>query len=175
MRPLLGSATLSCYTEDYRMSSLWTRPEQIVEARPAGIIECNWSLSESSPEAVAIWATFRKRWLSRYWQQCLPDVTLWADLGVPQRWSELNVLGIPPGWTSFATQVYSSDTESIEDLERAQAIAIRIAAPAIPTLLVISAGVGWRKLLADGRLRSDICLGVDSFAAQRRKNGALTK
>lgn len=90
------------YTDDARFSRLWGRPQDVLTSACAALVEPNWSVSEDTPRAAAIWATYRKRWLARTWQE--HGVRILVDLYVATRHAEDNLLGVPRGWRSFATR-----------------------------------------------------------------------
>ena len=106
--------TLHFYTDDYKFSSLWSKPTLLAELPVVTAVECNYSIAENSPRAVVLWRTFQKRWLARYWQ--LYGVRVVVDVNVPERYWEENMLGVPLGWSAYATRGYNGNTvESITD------------------------------------------------------------
>lgn len=101
------------YTEDYRFSGLWSRPTAVVDSAAVAAVEPNWSVHAQTPRAVAIWQTFRKRWLARYWQAS--GMRIWVDLYVDRRWRDENLLGVPFHWASFATRGSSRTPADLEE------------------------------------------------------------
>lgn len=99
------------YTDDSRFSRLWSRPQDVLTSSCAALVEPNWSVSEDTPRAVALWATYRKRWLARTWQE--HGVRILVDLYVAPRHAGVNLLGVPRGWRSFATR---GSSRTVEDL-----------------------------------------------------------
>jgi len=68
------------YTDDYRFSALWARPQDLVNSGCVSAIECNFSVHAQTPRAVAIYRTFQKRYLARLWQA--HGVRIVVDLNV---------------------------------------------------------------------------------------------
>lgn len=125
------TGTWCFYTDDYRFEALWSKPEAIQVTGCAAAVEPNFSVFEQSPKAVAIWQTYRKRWLARYWQ--LLGFGIWVDLCSAHQ--SVNLLGVPSGWRSFATRGFD---ERLEDLDAELAIAKQFNRAA--TLLVYGGG-----------------------------------
>lgn len=99
--------TIHFYTDDYKFSGLWRRPDRVLTAAPSCVIEPNFSTSDAYPAAAALWAIYRKRWLARYWQEAGVRVTV--DLAVSERHRHLSLLGVPGGWRSYSTTVNATD------------------------------------------------------------------
>ena len=123
------------YTDDRRFESLWSEPFHIVNSGAVAFIEPNFSTAAAMPRAAALWATFRKRWLARYWQS--QGLRCWVDLNVADEHADLNLLGVPKGWRTFATRGY---TRFVDTLPDAYATAARYAAPAAPLFMVYGGG-----------------------------------
>lgn len=100
------------YAKDYKFTAVWKHPESVLTAQPSVIIEPNFSTSQDMPAAVALYGIFRKRWLARYWQ--MRGVQIVVDLCVAERFTELNLLGVPVGWSSFATRVMRGHHNAVE-------------------------------------------------------------
>jgi len=74
------AGTWGFYCDDWRFEGLWDDPMRLVAFDkwvgddlgnphgPNSVIETNFSVFDESPRAVAIWATYRKRFLSSLWQ-----------------------------------------------------------------------------------------------------------
>lgn len=122
------------YTDDYRFSALWARPQHLTNSGCVAAIECNFSVHAQTPRAVAIYRTFQKRYLARLWQA--HGVRIVVDLNVAAEHAETNLLGVPPGWRSYATR---GAVERLDDLEREYASAAERAGCA-PTFLVYGGG-----------------------------------
>lgn len=99
------------YVDDYRFDRLEQRPDLVFATEALGVIEPNFSVFAQTPLAVAIWQTYRKRWLARYWQT--QGVRVWVDVNVSFEHAELNLTGVPAGWRAFATRGYETHPESV--------------------------------------------------------------
>ena len=97
--------TWAFYCDDYRFSALWTDPTPVVNSGAIACVEANFSVSNQMPTALAIYNTYRKRWLSRYWQS--QGLRIWVDLHCGPRHAQNNLLGVPLGWKSYMTRAYS--------------------------------------------------------------------
>ena len=103
--------TWGFYVDDLIFEPLWREPEKIKKSDPGAAIEMNFSVTVDTPAALAIWQTYRKRWLSRYWQsQGIPII---VDLSVHPKYMELNLLGVPQGWWAFATRGYIREPDDL--------------------------------------------------------------
>ena len=100
------AGTYHFYTEDSRFATIWQRPDMLVKAGCVNVVEPNFSVYDQVPRAVALWATFRKRWLARYWQS--QGIRIFVDLNVARPYDDLNLLGVPKGWRAYATRGYES-------------------------------------------------------------------
>ncbi|MGE0605524.1 MAG: DUF4417 domain-containing protein [Pirellulales bacterium] len=90
------------FVDDSKFSALWKQPLRLVESGCRAVVEPNFSTSDQLPLARILWDIYRKRWLARFWQaHGLPIV---VDLNVAPRAAEANLLGVPRGWTAFATR-----------------------------------------------------------------------
>ena len=127
--------TMHFYTEDYRFEALWTNPAPVPYSGVVAAIEPNFSIYDDMPEAVAIWHVYRKRWIARWWQWMGLQVIV--DLNVSERHANINRLGVPAGWTTFATRGY---TERLDAMEREYAIAQEIAAGKTVNFVVYGGG-----------------------------------
>jgi len=102
--------TYHFYVDDYRFEGLWQRPEKVWKTGCVTVVEPNFSTGPDQPRAVAIWQTYRKRWLARYWQQ--NGVRILVDLNVHHSVEDLNMMGVPLGWRAYATRTHEGDRES---------------------------------------------------------------
>lgn len=96
------SGTALFYTDDYRFRNLWRNPDQLLRTNVTAFVEVNFSVYEDYPLALALWQTFRKRWLARYWQS--KGLRCFVDLYVHPHFDHVNLLGVPEGWFSYATR-----------------------------------------------------------------------
>jgi hypothetical protein len=111
--------TWAFYVQDDRFSRLWQRPTDLVNSGCVSTVEPNYSVTADTPRAVALWATYRKRWLARTWQD-LGGIRILVDLNVDARHAETNLLGVPRGWRAYATRgsVYRLD-DTLNEYEMA--------------------------------------------------------
>lgn len=101
------------YTDDYKFDAIWRSPDKIVRSNAVAACECNYSLNDSTPKAVAIWQTFKKRWLARYWQE--HNIGIFVDLNVPRKHDALNMLGVPMGWHAYSTRAADYEIDRLEE------------------------------------------------------------
>lgn len=123
------------YTEDYRYEALWADPSPLLNSNCANAVEPNFSCYENMPPAVAIWQIYRKRWIARWWQSY--GVRILVDLNVAVNHADLNRLGIPAGWSAFATRGYA---ERISATHAEYEIAQSIAGEGVTPLFVVYGG-----------------------------------
>lgn len=97
------------YMDDYRFESLFSAPGTMTHAHA---IEANISLSDDKPLALVIYDTWRKRTLSKKWQE--RGVNIAVDLNVPRQYAHLNLAGVPSGWRSYANRAYVDDLEHLD-------------------------------------------------------------
>jgi len=112
-----AAGTYHFYTEDGRFSALWSKPNQPIDAGVVNLVEPNYSLYKDFPVAVAIYRTYQKRWLARYWQS--QGARIFVDMNVHPSYHAVNLLGVPDGWTAYATRGYSDRLELTEGEMRA--------------------------------------------------------
>jgi len=60
--------TFFFYTEDRMFEVVWKTPQRILDSQAVAVVEPNFSVYVTTPKALAIWNTYRKRWLARWWQ-----------------------------------------------------------------------------------------------------------
>jgi hypothetical protein len=101
------------YTDDYRFSALWTDPSPLINSLCVAAVECNFTTSEQMPAAVAIYRTYQKRWLARFWQA--HGVRVFVDLNVAPEWYDLNLQGVPRGWRAYMTRGYADRLDSLDN------------------------------------------------------------
>lgn len=106
------AGTWAFYCNDYKFTALWKHPDTMLQTQPSVIIEPNFSTSQDMPAAVALYGIFRKRWLARFWQ--MQGVRIIVDLCVAEKFVDLNMVGVPDGWSSFATRVMRGHHAAVE-------------------------------------------------------------
>jgi len=116
------NGTWAFYTDDYRFEELWRDPSPVVNTQAINIVEPNFSTTAQMPFAVCLYNIYRKRWLARWWQS--RGLRVFVDLNVHPKLYEVNLLGVPQGWKSYATRGYSAQLDLLEreyELARAHA------------------------------------------------------
>lgn len=103
-----SGVTISFYTDDYRYTRLWERPDRVWQSGAPTFIQPNYSTADTQPFWVAANAIGRKFWLSRYWQS--RGMRCFVDMNVSPRWEDLNLAGVPLGWRAWATRVHKADS-----------------------------------------------------------------
>ena len=101
------NGTYHFYVDDYRFEALWLDPSPIVNSGCVNVVEPNYSTNVQMPRAVVLWFTYRKRWLARWWQS--RGVRIFVDLDVNPLLTDLNLMGVPRGWKSYACYMRQSD------------------------------------------------------------------
>jgi hypothetical protein len=100
--------TISFYTDDYRYTKLWERPDYVWRSGAPSFIQPNFSTSDAQPLWVAANVIGKKFWLSRYWQS--KGMRCFVDLNVSPKWEYLNLAGVPLGYRAYASRVHKNDT-----------------------------------------------------------------
>ncbi len=114
-------ATYHFYVDDYRFEKLFKDPINLLTSGCKAIVEPNCSCHDQTPIAWGIQLIYKKRWLSRYMQEC--GVKVYADLNVSHKFIEYNKMGIPKGYNAFFTRGTDGWLKSLElDLKVAQEI-----------------------------------------------------
>jgi len=107
--------TLHFYTDDYKFSGLWKRPDMVVNTGVVSVVECNYSSTDGTPRVLFLEKLYRKRWMSCYWQSYGIDIIV--DLYVARKFSEDVFLGVPEGWGAYCTR-YDEEL-TVKEYERA--------------------------------------------------------
>lgn len=172
--------TILFYCDDYRFSAIWKKPNYIVESSCTSVGEVNFTSSLYTPKALVIHNTFKKRWLSRYWQE--NGIRVWVDLNVPSEFTEINLCGVPDGWNAFITHGYA---DRVDNLEYELSIARWKSGLSTPNLVVYGGGKAVRDWCDNQRIlyipeASDLkrgrykdYLGNKSFVNQRSRNQSI--
>ena len=113
-RPTRMPGCYHFYVDDSKFSALWNDPATVLLTQCAAVVEPNFSSGDQTPLARVIWDVYRKRWMARYWQS--QGVKLIVDLNVADAFQKVNLIGVPRGWTAFATRYTSRG--GIEAIER---------------------------------------------------------
>lgn len=128
-------STYHFYVDDYRFEAIWKDPIKVLTSGVRAIVEPNLSLYDTTPIAFGLHQIYKKRWISRYFQEC--NILVYVDLNVSLKFSEYNKLGIPKGYNAFFTRGYS---DRIEYLKKELAVAKEISGKDTPNLLVYGGG-----------------------------------
>lgn len=114
-------ATYHFYVDDYRFEALFKDPIKILTSGCKAVVEPNCSCHDQTPIAWGLQLIYKKRWLSRYFQEC--GIKVYADLNVSHKFVEYNKMGIPKGYNAFFTRGLDGWMESLKsDLKVAQEI-----------------------------------------------------
>lgn len=108
------------YTDDYKFSALLKSPGAVPATGCPTAVEPNFSFSEDTPPALALYWIYQKRWLARYWQD--EGIRILVDLHVPKRYSSSdednggvhNFLGVPKGWTAYCTRAVAGWEKALD-------------------------------------------------------------
>ena len=132
-------STYHFYVEDYRFEAIWKDPIKVLSSGAKAVVEPNLSLFDTTPVAYGLTQIYKKRWISRYFQEC--RIRIYVDLNVAQKFYGYNRLGIPDGWDAFATRGYN---DRLEYLKAELQIAKEISGKDVPNLIVYGGGAGIR-------------------------------
>ena len=104
-RSRIMTGTYLLYNYDDFLNPLWNDPTKLLVSGCNNVVEINFSMTKDMPLAVGIYQLYRKRWLSRFWaEHC--GIKLFVDLNVAEKWQQINLLGVPKGWSHYFTQGY---------------------------------------------------------------------
>ncbi|MEO6809726.1 MAG: DUF4417 domain-containing protein [Isosphaeraceae bacterium] len=104
-RPGAGKGkTVHFYVSDHHFSALIRRPVGLVAFAPAVAVEPNFSTWPGMPLAEALWWTYHKRRIAQSWQDAGIPILVDLNVAVEDRYRTLNLLGVPEGWSSYATR-----------------------------------------------------------------------
>lgn len=140
-------ATYHFYVDDYRFEAIWKDPIKVLTSGVRAIVEPNLSVYDTTPIAYGLHQIYKKRWISRYFQDC--GILVYADLNVSVKFREYNKLGIPKGYNAFFTRGYS---DRLEYLKMELEVAREISGLQTPNLLVYGGGDEIRKFCIENSL-----------------------
>ena len=155
-----GISTYHFYVDDYRFEAVWKNPFKVMQTGVIALVEPNTSIFDTTPIAYGLHQIYKKRWISRYFQEC--GILIYADLNVPLKFKEYNRMGIPVGYNAFFTRGYS---DRLEYLKVEFEIAKDISGLQTPNFLVYGGGEKIRKFCIENSL-----VYVEQFM-QNKKNG----
>ena len=140
-------ATYHFYVDDYRFEALFKDPVKLLTSGCKQIVEPNLSLYDTTPLAYGLHLIYKKRWLSRYLQEC--NIKVYADLNVSKKFYEFNQMGIPEGYNAFSTRGYS---DRLEYLKMEIEIARKISGVNTPNLIVYGGGAKVKEVCVKNNL-----------------------
>lgn len=114
----IPGATYHFYTDDRKFRSLIDNPQPVIDSACESVIEPNFSIDQDSPRVIALYQIYHKRRLARIWQQ-EARIRVFVDMNVPPSSFDLNLLGVPPGWTAYANRAYAQDLDHLMKAYRA--------------------------------------------------------
>jgi hypothetical protein len=131
--------TYHFFTDDYKMSALWSNPDQLPDSGCRVAVEPNYSTWPGMDPARLREGIYRKRWLARHWQ--FRGVRIVVDLNVDPGFRDVALEGVPRGWRAYAVRHQSGiGLDEIEaDFEHA-------ARHAGTSKLLFCVFGGWRKV-----------------------------
>lgn len=129
------------YAHDYKFAGLWRHPTTLTRSGCRAAVEANYSITDETPAAEALWSVFRKRCLARFWQA--RGVRIFADLNVGASRLALGMIGIPAGWTAYATRKHRGVPLRLIEAEH-EAACLRAGTDAI-TFAVVGGGRPMRR------------------------------
>ena len=134
-----GISTYHFYVDDYRFENIWKDPTKVLMSGCTQLVEPNLSLFDTTPVAWGLQQIYKKRWISRYFQEC--GIKIYADLNVAHKFYEYNQMGIPEGYNAFFTRGYA---DRLEYLNAEHEIARRISGKDVPNLIIYGGGAAVR-------------------------------
>jgi hypothetical protein len=140
-------ATYHFYVEDYRFEAIWKNPDKVLASGVKSIVEPNLSLFDTTPIAYGLHQIYKKRWISRYFQEC--GILVYAELNVSKKFKEYNKMGIPKEYNAFFTRGYS---DRLEYLKEEFDIAKEISGLQTPNLIVYGGGKFVQKFCMENSL-----------------------
>ncbi len=94
------------YVEDSKFEpSLWKDPRGPLYSGAQAIVEANYSAGANMPRGWVVGQTWKKRWMSRWWQS--KGLRVFVDMNVARKHYDINMLGVPYGWLAYATRGYN--------------------------------------------------------------------
>lgn len=140
-------ATYHFYVDDYRFEAIFKDPIKVLTSGVKALVEPNLSVYDTTPIAYGLQQIYKKRWISRYFQEC--GILVYVDLNVSVKFREYNKMGIPKGYNAFFTRGYADRVEYLKiELE----VAREISGLQTPNLLVYGGGDEIRKFCTENSL-----------------------
>lgn len=155
-----GIATYHFYVDDYLFTNIWQRPERLVQSGCQEVVEPNFSLFQTTPIAYGLQLLYKKRWIARWLQEC--GIRVWFDLNVAPKFRELNRVGVPKGYNTFATRGHEGELWQLED---ELTIAKEISGMETPNMLVYGGGESCKSFCRQRGL-----IYIDPYQVDQRNN-----
>ena len=140
-------ATYHFYVDDYRFEAIFKDPIKVLTSGVKALVEPNLSVYDTTPLAYGLQQIYKKRWISRYFQEC--GIMVYVDLNVSIKFAEYNKMGIPEGYNAFFTRGYNG---RLEYLKRELEVAREISGLQTPNLLVYGGGDEVQKFCVNNSL-----------------------
>lgn len=128
-------ATYHFYVDDYRFEAIWKDPIKVLTSGVKALVEPNLSVYDTTPIAYGLQQIYKKRWISRHFQEC--GIKVYADLNVSVKFREYNKMGLPKGYNAFFTRGYA---DRLEYLKGELEVAREVSGLQTPNLLVYGGG-----------------------------------
>lgn len=106
-----GPRLVHFYTDDYRFWNLNRNPQAVLRTGCWAAVEPNYSTWPAMARAEALWWIYSKRLVARWWQS--QGLRVFVDSNVDPAFADLALLGVPPGWRSYATRWQKNSTEAV--------------------------------------------------------------
>lgn len=118
---MTGTWHFYCYDEKFE--ALWRDPRGPLYSNATNCMEINYSAYGDTPRSHVMGQTYKKRWISRWWQK--NGLRIFVDLNVNERHFDINMLGVPYGWRAYCTRGYNDRLDFIKQqydmaIERAE-------------------------------------------------------
>ena len=96
------------YVDDEKFTALWSRPDTILKTKAVNAVEPNFSTDVQMAYPVVLYRIYQKRWLARFWQDHGMDIFVDLNVADNEHYNNLNLVGVPKGWRSYATVAHNS-------------------------------------------------------------------
>lgn len=123
------------YLPDKSIKGLSKNPLKVILSGCEEVAELNFTVNDNTPPAIAIEATYQKRWISRNLQE--RGFKVWVDLNVSRRYADLNLMGVPKGYNGFITRGYE---DRIQDIAFELSLAKQVSGLDHPNMAVYGGG-----------------------------------
>jgi hypothetical protein len=101
------------YTWDHHFEKMWQSREYthiLNNPDVECVVEPNYSLRDETPYALGLQQIYKKRYVARVLQEA--GIMTYVDMNVAAKFREANMLGVPDGWTAYATRGYAADMDA---------------------------------------------------------------